>query len=84
MELCELSAYRLSELIKKKEVSPKEILDSVLKRIKEKEAEINAYITVTEEIAKLQAEEAEKRQKKGELLSDIDGIPIAIKDNICT
>ena len=84
MELCDLSAYKLSELIKKKEISPKEVLNSVLKRIKEKEPEINAYITITEDLARLQAEEAEKRQRKGELLSDIDGIPIAIKDNICT
>lgn len=84
MELYELSAKRLSELIRKKEVSPKEILSSVLKRIEEKEDEINAYITITKDIAERQAEEAEKRQIKGELLSDIDGIPLAIKDNICT
>ncbi len=84
MELCDLSAHKLSELIKRKEISPKEVLSSVLKRIEERESEINAYITITKDLAKQQAEESEKRQLKGELLSDIDGIPVAIKDNICT
>ncbi len=84
MKLYELSAFRLSKLIKKREISPIELLNSVLNRIREKEPEINAYITVTEEFAKELAKQSEKRQLKGKLLSDIDGIPIAIKDNICT
>ncbi len=84
MELCEYSAFELSGLLKKGEISPREILFSVLKRIEKKEPDINAFVTVTQEIAKKQAEEAEKRYIKGKQLSDLDGIPVAIKDNICT
>ncbi len=84
MELCELSASELYRLLKKKEISPSDILSSVLKRIEEKEPKINAFITVTEEVARKQARLSERRYLKGEELSEIDGIPFAIKDNICT
>lgn len=84
MEPCEYSAFKLSELLKRKEISPTEILASVLKRIEEKEPQINAFITITKETAKREAQEAEKRYLKGEEISPVDGIPVAIKDNICT
>jgi len=84
MELCDYSATALSRMLKKREISSKDIVRSVLARIKEKEPDINAFITVTEDLALKQAEEADKRYQKGKQLSDIDGIPVAIKDNICT
>lgn len=42
---------------------------------------LNAYITVSEEVALKQAEESEKRHKEGHSLGDLDGIPMAVKDN---
>ncbi len=84
MELCDRSACELARMIRKKETSSYEITESVFKRITEKEDTINAFITLTRETAMKQAAEADRRIQKGESLSPVDGIPIAIKDNLCT
>lgn len=84
MELCDKSAVELSRLLKKREVSSREVTESVFKRIDEKEALINAYITKTRDIALKQADEADKRFAGGEPTSLLNGIPIALKDNLCT
>ncbi|XP_051781309.1 glutamyl-tRNA(Gln) amidotransferase subunit A, mitochondrial [Erpetoichthys calabaricus] len=64
-------------------ISPKELCHQCLNLIK-KTKFINAYITVTEEVALKQAEKAEKRLLKGEPLGPLDGIPVAVKDNFST
>ncbi len=84
MELCDKSAVELSLLLAKGKVSSREITESVLKRIDEKEDSLNAYITVTGDSALKQADEADKRIAKNESVSPLNGIPIAIKDNLCT
>jgi len=84
MELCDRSACELARMIRRKETSSYEITESVFKRITEKEDTINAFITLTRETAMKQAAEADRRIQKGESLSPVDGIPIAIKDNLCT
>ena len=84
MELCDKSAVELSQLLKKREVSSREVTESVFKRIDEKEKSINAYITKTREIALKQADEADKRFACREDTSPLNGIPIALKDNLCT
>ncbi len=84
MELCDYEAWELAGLLKKGEVSSREITESVLKRIDAKEASVNAFITVTDEIALKQADEADKRFQKKEDVPILNGIPIAIKDNLCT
>jgi len=84
MDLCDRNATELSRMLKKKEVSSREITESVLARIGEKESLLRAYITVTRELALKQADLADKRFHRGERLSPLDGIPIAIKDVLCT
>jgi len=84
MELYNLSAYTLSRMLKRGEVSSKEITLSLLKRIDELDKKINAYITVEAQRAISMAEEADRRLKSGYLPSPLNGIPVAIKDNICT
>ncbi len=84
MELYNLSAYTLSRMLKRGEVSSKEITLNLLKRIDELDKKINAYITVDAQRAISMAEEADRRLKSGYLPSPLNGIPIAIKDNICT
>jgi aspartyl-tRNA(Asn)/glutamyl-tRNA(Gln) amidotransferase subunit A len=71
-------------MLKKKEVSSREITESVLARIDEKESLIRAYITTTRELALKQADQADKRFHRGESLSPLDGIPVAVKDVLCT
>ena len=84
MELCDKSAVELSQLLKKREVSSREVTESVLKRMEEKDVSINAYITQTKDLALKQADEADKRLAGGDKISPLTGIPIALKDNLCT
>lgn len=84
MELCDQNAWKLTELLKTRQVSSREITESVFKRIDEKEGTLNAFITTTRDIAFKQADAADQRFQKGETTSLLNGLPIAIKDNLCT
>lgn len=84
MELYEKSIGQLRKMLDDKQVTSVEITKSYLKRIKEVDEKINGFITVTEELALKQAEEADKRLAQGKKISDLDGIPMALKDNIST
>jgi aspartyl-tRNA(Asn)/glutamyl-tRNA(Gln) amidotransferase subunit A len=84
MQLCDHSATELARMLRKGEVSSREITESVLQRIDDKEDGINAFITVTPETALRQADLADKRFRENKRTSLLNGIPIAIKDNMCT
>ncbi|MEN2994765.1 MAG: Asp-tRNA(Asn)/Glu-tRNA(Gln) amidotransferase subunit GatA [Thermodesulfovibrio sp.] len=83
MELCKLTLVELTKLIHNNEVRPHEVLIDVFKRIQEVEEKIKAYITVTFEVAYNMAKDAENAIFSGKK-SLLTGIPIAVKDNICT
>lgn len=74
----------LSEALRNKEISSYELTKEYLRNIKEKDGEINAYITITEEYALQKARWIDEKLAKGERLSPLAGIPMALKDNICT
>jgi aspartyl-tRNA(Asn)/glutamyl-tRNA(Gln) amidotransferase subunit A len=80
----ELSVKAAGVKLLNKEISSKELTLSVLERIHEVDPKLSAYLGVTAELALKQAEEADKRLAKGEDVHPLTGIPIAIKDNICT
>ena len=85
MKLCDYNAAMLADMLKKKEISAREIAGDVIKRIAEKEADINAFITILDEDKILaQADEADRRISSNADVGPLNGIPIAIKDNICT
>ncbi len=84
MELCDRSASELALLLTHGEVSSKEITESVFNRIEERETTVHAYITTNREDALKQAEMADARLQKNEKISLLDGIPVAVKDNMCT
>uniref|UniRef100_A0A8C5KBG0 Glutamyl-tRNA(Gln) amidotransferase subunit A, mitochondrial n=1 Tax=Jaculus jaculus TaxID=51337 RepID=A0A8C5KBG0_JACJA len=69
--------------LKHGQITPTELCQKCLSLIK-KTKFLNAYITVSEEVALKQAEESEKRYKQGQSLGDLDGIPVAVKDNFST
>lgn len=74
----------LSARLQKKEISPVELLQEYLTRIKSKDSQLNCFIEVEEKEAMAQAKKSEERIVKGASLSKWDGIPIGIKDNIVT
>ena len=84
MDLMKLTAVQLSEKIKAGEVSVKEAVKAALDAIAERDPEINAFITVDTEGAMKKAEEIQKKIDAGELTGPLAGVPVAVKDNICT
>ena len=84
MELCDQSASELSGLLRQGKTTSREITESVLRRIDEREATINAFITTNPEAALKQADEADRRFRRGRKIPSLNGIPIAVKDILCT
>ncbi len=83
MELYELTIHELHDMLRKGEATSKAVTEAVLGRIKAVDKKVSAYITVTEDIARKQAEEADKRFAAKKSGSPLLGIPIAVKDNMC-
>jgi aspartyl-tRNA(Asn)/glutamyl-tRNA(Gln) amidotransferase subunit A len=81
MKLTSIEA--LSEGIRNGDLSPVEIVEEALNRIKKYNNSLNAFITVLEEQAREDATMAEKQIKKGQYIGPLHGIPFAIKDVIC-
>ncbi|HHU49767.1 MAG TPA: Asp-tRNA(Asn)/Glu-tRNA(Gln) amidotransferase subunit GatA [Clostridiales bacterium] len=86
MELYKLTIHEARELLRKREISSRELTKSVLERIRATEGEIRSFISIDFNNALKQAERFDKMQKKSELheLPDLAGIPYGLKDNICT
>ena len=84
MELCGMSAVVLATLLRKGEISSREITESVFKRIGEREKTLNAYITTVKDSALKQAAQADEKFRKDNKLPLLAGIPIAVKDILCT
>ncbi len=84
MDLYKLTATKLSKMLRDKEISSVELTQSVFDRINCVEDKVNAYVTLTNDIALEQAKRVDERRANGEALSALAGIPIGIKDNICT
>ena len=84
MNITELTVHELQEKIKNKELTVTEITNAYIDRINEKEKDVNAFITLLTDDASKKAKEIEEKINNGEIKSDLAGIPIGIKDNICT
>jgi aspartyl-tRNA(Asn)/glutamyl-tRNA(Gln) amidotransferase subunit A len=74
----------LSAMLERGEMSSRELTLAFLRRIDEKNPSLNAFITVDHERALGEADGSDERRKAGTPRSPWDGIPIAVKDNICT
>ncbi len=84
MQLFRLTAHELHELIIKKEISAEELNKAVFDRIESVEDKVCSFIILTKEHALERARAVDKQIKNGEEITPLSGIPIAIKDNICT
>ena len=84
MGISELTALELGKEIKEKQISVREAVQASLERIHKYEDTVHAYVTLTEEAALAQADEIQKQIDDGTLTGPLAGVPMAIKDNICT
>ena len=84
MDITELTVHELIEKLEKKELTSTEITQSYVDRIKEKEGDVQAFVTTLEDKAVDQAKEIQKGMDEGKITGDFAGIPIGIKDNMCT
>ena len=84
MSLLDYTATQLAEKIKNHEVSVLDAVNAVLEQIDSKEDTYNCYVTVDREGALKKAEEVQKKIDSGELTGPLAGVPVAIKDNMCT
>ncbi|RLA80102.1 MAG: Asp-tRNA(Asn)/Glu-tRNA(Gln) amidotransferase GatCAB subunit A [Deltaproteobacteria bacterium] len=83
MDVLRLSAAELVDRFRRGELDPVEVTEAYLRRIEEVDGLVGAYLTVDREGALRQAGEASRRWREGEGTS-LTGVPLAIKDNICT
>ena len=83
-ELCYLSIGDASALLRRRKISPVELLEAVLERIAKLNPELNAFITVAADLARADARRAEREIARGKFRGPLHGIPLPIKDNIET
>ncbi len=84
MNLMSLTAVELGKKIKSGEVTAVEATKAALEQIKKLDGTYNCYVTVDEEAALKEAEEVQKKIEAGELTGPLAGVPVAVKDNMCT
>ena len=83
-EILKRGVLEHSVALAQKEYSSEELTEAYLERIDECNSQINAFITVTKEEALNEARKSDQRRARKEILGVLDGIPMALKDNICT
>jgi aspartyl-tRNA(Asn)/glutamyl-tRNA(Gln) amidotransferase subunit A len=83
IDLHKLTIHKAQDLLTSKEISAKELTQAVIERTRSVEPSVDAYITVTEDIALAQAEAADKAISENDI-RPLTGIPLAVKDLICT
>ena len=84
MSLMSLTAVELGRKIKEKEVTVEEAVTAALDAIEKREAEVHSFVTVDREGALKRAKDVQARIDAGELTGPLAGVPVAIKDNMCT
>ncbi len=82
--LYNLTAHELSAMLSRQEISARELTESVIARIEAVEPKVRAYLTPTHDLARQQAAEVDERRARGDSLSPLAGIPLALKDILCT
>ena len=84
MELYEYTVHELMDKLEKKEIKLSDITKAYVDRIDDKEKDVAAFVTTLTEEALEKSQEIEKKVENGEVNSKFAGIPIGIKDNLCT
>ena len=84
MDITELTVHELQEKLKNKELTSYDITKAYIDRIQEKEKDVQAFVTTLEADALDKAKKIDEEMKAGKVEGEFAGIPIGIKDNICT
>ena len=84
MEIYEMTALEIAQKIKDREISCEDAVNSVAESIEKKDGVYNCYTSFDKEAALEKAQKAQKLVDSGEAVSPLAGVPVAIKDNICT
>ena len=84
MEIIDLTVHELQEKLKNKEITVEEITKAYVDRIKEKEGDVQAFVNTLTDEALEQSKAIQKDIEAGKITGDFAGIPIGIKDNMCT
>ncbi|NLK39913.1 MAG: Asp-tRNA(Asn)/Glu-tRNA(Gln) amidotransferase subunit GatA [Clostridiales bacterium] len=84
MKLIDYSVCQLSELLKSRKISSRELTEAYLEQIEKREGEVGAFITLCANEARKKADQIDKMRASGEKLTPLAGIPMGLKDNICT
>ncbi len=84
MSLFQLSAHQIAQQIKTKSLSCREVTDAFLERIEFVEDRVQSFVTVTAEEARRRADSLDRRLAQGEDIGPLGGVPIAVKDLLCT
>lgn len=84
MNILDLSAVELAAKIKAKEITVKEAAEAAISQIEKREESLNCYVTIDREGALKKAEEIQAKIDAGELTGPLAGVPVAVKDNMCT
>ena len=84
MEIKDMTAVQLSAAIKEGKITVADAVEASIAAVKASEEAIHAFLLVDEEGARVRAAEVQKKIDAGELTGPLAGVPIAVKDNICT
>ena len=84
MDITELTVHEIQEKLKNKELTVTDITKAYVDRINEKEKDVEAFVTTLTDEALEQAKDIQAKINAGEISGDFAGIPIGIKDNMCT
>ena len=82
-DLGQLTIAELAPQVESRKISPVELTELFLKRIRRLNPALNAYTTVTEDSARAQAQAAESQIDRGDYLGPLHGVPVSVKENIC-
>ena len=84
MELIQLSACKLGEQIRAGKVGVREAALAYLKQIEKQEPAVHAYLDIERKKVLKRADEVQQGIREGKYTSPLAGVPVAVKDNICT
>lgn len=84
MDIRELTAAGTGRLIREKKISVQEAVEASLEQIARVEHKVHGFITVDAEGARKKACQVQEKIRSGELSGPLAGVPVAVKDNICT